>query len=184
MIDYANTKRDQNHCRSADLVDYLTGENNAPACGKCDLCSPTHAQLPWRSDVRLYGERLEVDVRMAILGTIRDHNSVYGRRTIERILLGQDFIRIDGQMKQLSAAARSSDHFEELKDRKVSQDHLRLTMNALIEGGYLQEVEKSWRGKDEVQNTYQAVSLTQKGRDALAGGIDLPQTPTSEGKKA
>ena len=184
MIDYANTKRDQNHCRSADLVDYLTGENNAPACGKCDLCSPTYAQLPWRSDVRLYGERLEVDVRMAILGTIRDHNSVYGRRTIERILLGQDSIRIDGQMKQLSAAARSSDHFEELKDRKISQDHLRLTMNALIEGGYLQEVEKSWRGKDAVQNTYQAVSLTQKGRDALAGGIDLPQTPTSEGKKA
>jgi len=87
-------------------------------------------------------------------------------------------------MKQLSAAAHSSDHFEELKDRKVSQDHLRLTMNALIEGGYLQEVEKSWRGKDAVQNTYQAVSLTQKGRDALAGGIDLPQTPTSEGKKA
>ncbi len=178
MIDYIHLRKDQNRCRSAELINYLTGKNDAPFCGKCNLCSPTDTQLPWRSDVRLYGERLEVDVRLAVLGAVRDHDGIYGRGTIGRILLGQDVLRIDGQLKQLSAAARSSDHFEELKERKISSDHLHLTIDALIEGGFLRLQEKSWRGNDQQQHTYHALSLTQKGRDALAGGIDLPQAAT------
>src|SRR5260370_34382856 len=79
MLDYIRLRRDQNRCRSAELINYLTGENNAPTCGKCDLCSPKNTELPWKPNVRLYGERLEVDVRLAVLGTIRDHNGVYGR---------------------------------------------------------------------------------------------------------
>jgi len=91
------------------------------------------------------------------------------------MLLGNDYGRVDGQMKSLiSASARNSDHFEELKDRKVNPDHLRSTIDALIEGGYLQSVEKNWRGKDEEQKVYQALTITQKGRDALAGGVGLP----------
>ena len=176
MLDYIRLRRDQNRCRSAELINYLTGDNNAPTCGKCDLCSPNNPDLPWKPDVRLYGERLEVDVRMVVLGTIRDHNGVYGHSTIERILLGSPPMRIDGQMKPLSASARSSDHFEELKDRKVSKDHLRRTIDALLEAGLLQLIEKPWQSKDETRNTYQALSITQKGRDALAGGIDLPTT--------
>jgi hypothetical protein len=89
-------------------------------------------------------------------------------------------MRIDGQMKPLSASARSSDHFEELKDRKVNKDHLRRTIDALIEAGLLQLVEKHWQRKDETHNTYQAVSITQKGRDALAGGVDLPAADKTE----
>jgi ATP-dependent DNA helicase RecQ len=180
MLDYIWLKREQNSCRSADLINYLTGENKAQPCGKCDLCSPTYAQLPWNPNVRLYGERLEVDVRQTVLGTIRDHNGVYGRGTIERMLLGSPGVRIDGQMKPLSASARSSDHYEELKDRKISHDHLRRTIDALIEAGLLQLTEKSWINKDQTRNTYQALSLTQKGRDALAAGITLPVTNTSE----
>jgi len=180
MLDYIRLRRDQNRCRSAELINYLTGENNAPTCGKCDLCSPKNTELPWKPNLRLYGERLEVDVHQAVLGTIRDHNGVYGRSTIERMLLGSPPVRIDGQMKPLSASARSSDHFEELKDRKVSKDHLRRTIDALIEAGLLQLVEKHWQRKDETRNTYQAVSLTQKGRDALAGGVDLPAANKTE----
>ncbi len=176
MIDFTKLKREQNRCRSAELINYLTGEDNTPACGKCDLCSPTNAQLPWNPGVRLYGEHIEVDVRMAVLGTIREHNGVYARGTIERMLLGPEFMRINGQMKPISASVRSSDHFEELKDRKISKDHLQRTIDALVEGGYLQLVEKSWRGKDESNNVYQALSITQRGRDALASGTDLPNT--------
>jgi ATP-dependent DNA helicase RecQ len=184
MIDYAKLKREQNRCRSAELIDYLTGEHNTPTCGKCDLCSPTSEQLPWQPNVRLYGERLEVDARLAILGAVRDHNSVYGRSTLEKMLLGQDSVRIAGQTNRLPASARSSDHFAALKGRKISRDHLQLTVKALIEGGYLQLEEKSWRGNDEARTTYQALSITQKGRDALAGGMPLPETAQIEVQKA
>jgi hypothetical protein len=91
-------------------------------------------------------------------------------------------MRIDGQLKPLSVSARSSDHFEELKDRKVSKDHLRRTIDALIEAGLLHLVEKHWQGKDETRNTYQAVAITQKGRDALAGGVELPAANQTEVK--
>jgi ATP-dependent DNA helicase RecQ len=183
MIDYLDLKQNQNRCRSVELIYYLTGEADIPACGKCDLCSQTSIGLPWEPDMRLYGERLEVDVRLTVLGAVRDHNGIYSRGTIERILLGKDRGRIEGQTKQLlSASARSSDHFRELEDRKISPDHLRLTVDALIEGGYLQLIEKNWRGNGEEQKTYQAVSITQKGRDALAGGVNLPHaSDKSEG---
>jgi ATP-dependent DNA helicase RecQ len=178
MIDYIDLKKDRNHCRSAELINYLTGETTAPSCGKCDLCSPTYAQLPWNPSVRLYGEQLEVDARLTVLGTIRDHNGIYGQGTIERILLGITFLSINGQQKPLSAAARSSDHFEELKDRKITRDHLKRTIESLIEGGYLQSIEKNLR--NETQTTYQALAITPKGRDALSGGIPLPTTNKTE----
>jgi hypothetical protein len=42
---------------------------------------------------------------------------------------------------------------------------------------YLQLVERALRGGG---GTYTAVAITQKGRDALAGGIDLPALQESE----
>ena len=73
--------------------------------------------------------------------------------------------------------ARASDHFGELEGIGVKPDHVRRALDALIEGGYLQLVERTLRGSGE---TYPAVKITQKGRDALAGGIDLPALQESE----
>ena len=59
----------------------------------------------------------------------------------------------------------------------VKADQARRAHDALIERGYLQLVERPLRGSD---GTYLAVKITQKGRDALASGIDLPPLQESE----
>ncbi len=74
--------------------------------------------------------------------------------------------------------ARSSDHFGELEGTGIKDDHVRRALDSLIESGYLQLVERSF---GDTGNTYQAVKITQKGRDALAGGIDLPTSQDTEG---
>ncbi len=77
-----------------------------------------------------------------------------------------------------SSTARSSDHFGELDGTDIKADHVRRSLDALIESGYLQEVERPFR---DMRGTYSAVKITQKGRDALAGGIDLPASQDTEG---
>ena len=47
MLNYAWLPTGQNRCRSAELIDYLTGQDSAQPCGTCDLCSPTSLDLPW-----------------------------------------------------------------------------------------------------------------------------------------
>ena len=79
MLNYIKLRPGQQRCRSAALINYLTGCDDAPLCGKCDLCSPTSEHLPWDPGVRLYGERLAVDIRLALLGAVRDHNGVFGK---------------------------------------------------------------------------------------------------------
>ena len=79
---------------------------------------------------------------------------------------------------KLSPTARASDHFGELEGSNVKADHVRRALDALIESGCLQLVERPLRGKNE---TYSAVKITQKGRDALAGGVDFPALQESEG---
>ena len=88
MLDYVHLRPGQGRCRSAHLVNYLTGRSDTPPCGKCDLCSPTSESLPWDPGVRLYGQPVAVDVRLAILGAVRDHDGWFGRWTVERMLLG------------------------------------------------------------------------------------------------
>ncbi|GCE12487.1 RecQ family ATP-dependent DNA helicase [Tengunoibacter tsumagoiensis] len=171
MVAYIKLKRDQNRCRSAELINYLTGQEDTPTCGKCDLCSPTDTDLPWDPASRLAGEQLSIDARLSVLSAVRDHNGIFGRNKIERILLGKGFMRFGDRNDSLSAAARASEHYEELKDKGISQDYLRLIVDALIEGGYLQSITKKWRSEDK---TYLALAITQRGKDALAGGIGLP----------
>lgn len=48
---------------------------------------------------------------------------------------------------------------------------MRRTLESLIEGGYLS---LSGRTFCAASTTYVAVAITQKGRDALAGGVALP----------
>jgi hypothetical protein len=113
-----------------------------------------------------------------ILGAIKDHNTIFGKWAVEKMLLGIPQTTFQGHVRQLSPTARSSDHFGEFEGSGVKADHVRRALDALIEGGYLQLVERPLRG---INGTYAAVKLTQKGRDALAGGVDLPAFQESEG---
>jgi ATP-dependent DNA helicase RecQ len=177
MLDYAWLRVGTNRCRSAELISYLTGQEAVPPCGTCDLCSPTRLDLPWDPGRRFYGEKEKaaIDVRLAILGAVRDHNGIFGKSTIEKMLLGIPMTKIEGKNRPLPRAARASDHFGELENKKSTADQVRLSFKALIEGGYLQLVEKCWRSADTERPPYQAVAITSKGRDALAGGVELPE---------
>ncbi len=172
MLDYIKLRPGQKRCRSAALINYLTGRDDAPLCGKCDLCSPTNEHLPWDPGIRLYGEPLSVDIRLAVLGAVRDHNGIFAKRTIEKMLLGIPQTNVKGEIFRLSAAARASDHFGELDGTGAKADRVQRTIDVLIEGGYLRLTERTIRAKGV---TYTAVSITQRGRDALAGGVDLPE---------
>jgi hypothetical protein len=172
MLDYVTLRPGQGRCRSAYLVNCLTGGVAAPRCGQCDLCSPTGEHLPWDPGVRLYGEPLQVDPRLALLGAVRDHDGWFGRWTLEKMLLGIPQTTYHGQVQKLSPSALASDHFGMLDGMGIDTERLRRTLDVLIEGGYVQWHERLHRGAG---TTYLAVALTQKGRDALAGGVDLPE---------
>ncbi len=169
MLEYIRLQPGQGRCRSATLVNYLTGQNDTPPCGKCDLCSPTQEDLPWDISVHFYGEPLRVDPALAILGAVRDHNGWLSRWAIEKMLLGIPQTTFEGKPRPIPPTARASDHFSELSGS--NGERVKRTMNALIEGGYLQLTEREYRSK-EIR--YSAVSITRKGRDALAGGVALP----------
>ncbi len=173
MLDYIKLRPGQNRCRGAALINYLTGRDDAPLCGKCDLCSPTSEHLPWDPGIRLYGEPLPIDVRLTALGAVRDHNGYFAARTIEKMLLGIPQTNVKGgQVYPLSPAARASGHFGELDGLGIKAERVQRTIEALIEGGFLQLSERTIRAKGI---TYTAVSVTQRGRDALAGGVELPE---------
>lgn len=174
MLEYIWLAVGQNRCRSAELIDYLTGQRTELLCGKCDLCSPTRADLPWDPGRRIYGEKARVDTRLTLLGAVRDHNGVFGKRTIVRMLLGIPFAMVGGTRQLLSSAARASDHFGVLEGKGLNADRLQLVQEALIEGGYLQLIERNWHGANASLSSYQAVAITPHGRDALAGGCELP----------
>lgn len=170
ILEYIHLRAGQSRCRSAYLVNYLTGENTAIPCGKCDLCSPTDENLPWRTDLFIAAEPLRSDPRLVILGVVKDHNYIFGKWTIEKMVLGVPQTTFQGKEQKLSPMARASDHYGELEGSGVKPDHVRRALEGLIEAGYLQIAERAlYTG-----GTYSAVKITQKGRDALAGGIDLP----------
>lgn len=175
MLDYVGL-HGGTACRSAYVINYLTGRHDAPRCGTCDLCSSTNEHLPWDPGVRLYGEPLRVDPYLAILAAIRDHNGWFGRWAVEKMLLGIPVVTFNGKKTQLSQSARSSDHFGDLKDAGCSDAVVRGALSALIEAGYLHLIERPRRDGQ----SYNAVSITQKGRDALAGGVPLPGTGSPE----
>lgn len=176
MLDYIHLSPGGGRCRSAFLVNYLTGRDDTPPCGTCDLCSPTGVDLPWDASVRLYGPSLPIDIRLTILGTVRDHNGWFGRWTIEKMLLGIPQTRYQRKVRQISPTARASDHFGELDGSGASAEQVRRTIDVLVEGGYLERFDRTNR---KTGSPYSAIAITQKGRDALAGGISLPEfTPT------
>ena len=143
-------------------MNYLTGRSDTPPCGKCDLCSPTSESLPWDPGVRLYGQPLAVDVRLAILGAVRDHDGWFGRWTIERMLLGIPQTNTQEGTMKLSPSALASDHYGELQGSGADAERVRRTIDVLVEGGFLRLQERQHRAS---RNVYHALGITPKGRD-------------------
>ncbi len=172
MLDYVQLRPGQGRCRSAHLVNYLTGRGDTPPCGKCDLCSPTSESLPWDPGVRLYGQPVAVDVRLAVLGAVRDHDGWFGRWTVERMLLGIPQTNTQGGAMKLPPAALASDHYGELQGSGADVERVRRTIDVLVEGGFLRLQERQHRAS---RNVYHALGIIPKGRDALAGGVEVPE---------
>jgi hypothetical protein len=124
--------------------------------------------------VRLYGQPAAVDLRQAVLEAVRDHDGWFGRWTLERMLLGIPQTRHQGQTLRLAATALASDHFAALQGSGATPDQVRRTVDVLVEAGFLQSRERRFRGDEQ---SYHALALTQRGRDALAGGEELPAQP-------
>jgi ATP-dependent DNA helicase RecQ len=181
MLDFIRLRPGQGRCRSAHLVNYLTGRTDAAPCGKCDLCSPTSESLPWDPGVRLYGQPAAVDVRLAVLQAVRDHDGWFGRWTLERMLLGIPQTSHQGEVRRLATTALVSDHYNELQGSGATLEQVRRTVDVLVEGGYVSLCERPFHGGGQ---SYQALGLTAKGRDALAGGEELPEYPGAEASPA
>jgi hypothetical protein len=169
MIRYAQMRSDAGHCRAAFLIDHLTGASGSPRCGVCDLCAPHHP-VPWSATAVADPEPLEIEPTMAILEAVRDHNGLYGASTLQKMLLGEAYGKRDGQQYQLSAYARNSEHFGALKGA-LTRARLQEYIERLIVGGPLAMLEKSRPGNEGV---YQALRLTDRGRDILAGAEPIP----------
>jgi len=107
---------------------------------------------------------------MAIIEAVRDHNGLYGASTLQKMLLGEAYGKRDGQQYQLSAYARNSEHFGTLKGA-LTRARLQEYIERLIAGGQLARLEKSRPGNEGV---YQALRLTDRGLDILAGAEPIP----------
>jgi ATP-dependent DNA helicase RecQ len=167
MIRYAEMNTSSGRCRAAFLVDYLSGDKSTPRCGKCDLCAPEYP-VPWSLADVVAPEPLQVEPTLAILEAVRDHNGLYGRNTIIKMLLGE----ARGQGYELSAYARNSEHFGVLKGRLKRAD-LENYLDRLTANNYLGIADKSRPGGE---GFYQAVLLIPRGRDVLAGAASIPET--------
>ncbi len=172
MLAYIRLQSGQGRCRAAYLVNYLTGRDDTPPCGRCDLCSPSSQGLPWDPSVRFYSEpEQKVDPYLTILEAVRDHDAYFGRWALEKMLLGIPRTTYSGQQRELAPTARASDHFGVLEDTGIDGNRVRAALEALIESDYLQLVERTHRRSG---TPYPSVGITRKGRDALAGGAPLP----------
>jgi len=175
IIRFAGLSRDQGSCRAAFLVDYLTrgGDTGSLAerhykCGKCDLCSPDYP-LPWSTAAVVAPEPLEVAPAMAVLEVVRDHEARSSINTLLKILLGEAVGVRNGERYNLSSYALNSSHFGTLKG-KLTREKLRSNIDVLIVAGCLAVVEREL----PTGNRFQALRLTDRGRDILAGAVAIP----------
>jgi hypothetical protein len=126
--------------------------------------------VPWSVVAIADPESLEIEPTMAILETVRDHDGFYGMGTLQKMLLGEAFGRSDGTRYQLSAYARNSEHFGTLRG-VITRQKLQEHFDRLIAGGQIATIEKD---RPDYAGTYQALRLTNRGRDILAGAAPIP----------
>ena len=193
MLDYVHLRPGQGHCRGAYLVNYLTGRSDTPPCGKCDLCSPTSESLPWDPGVRLYGLPLGVDVRLAVLVWVRDHDGGSAAGAVERMLLGIPQTNAQGGTIRLApsalrtvtvttAAGENSgvpfrrtldgkieepvnDHGEKLKLSLIDENLFKIADNICEDPKKIGQINKALKGGRELVSPAEEVS---------------PQTPAAE----
>jgi ATP-dependent DNA helicase RecQ len=183
MLRYIHLPGDQ--CRRAFLENYLSGRGDAVPCGVCDHCAPSYS-LPWND--RLVEANIEhhpsnqqercYEVAMTVLEALRDHNGNFGINTVMKMLLGQPYGQtLDGAQYRLPSTASSSDHFGALKHQGVKDAFLREEINSLVAHNYatFETRVRKGKSKNETNSTdaYQVLVLTPRGRDVLAGELDL-----------
>ena len=183
MLDYVHLPA--GHCRRAFLENYLSGQQDASSCGKCDHCAPSF-RLPWSDQLveanirRRPPERQErrLDAALIVLEAIRDHNGYLSQNTCVKMLLGEGFgQRRDGTKYTLQPTARNSEHFGALKNFSIKEGLLREIIQHTIASGYLSLTTRGVGGQTSGvavnEGLYQALSLTSLGRDVLAGEMNL-----------
>lgn len=141
--------------------------------------------MPWNEqivDANVYirdqaQQEYAIDVAMAILEALRDHNGYFSQNTLIKMLLGEAFGQAsDGKKYLLNPTARNSEHFGALKNQHIKEQHLRNEIQRLIEEhGYivLEERRKPEQKNTSSQEMYQCLSLSTTGRDILAGEVSL-----------
>lgn len=169
MIEYAGLSGG-NACRGSFIIEHLSGEPAEERCGICDLCSPNYP-IPWDATVTITAEPVQVDPAMAVLEAVRDHNGWFGASTLQKMLLGEAQGIAGGQRYMISPSARNSDHWEALKG-KCDRDGLQRVFDYLSEHGFIATQSKARRDG----GMYEAVVLTNLGRDVLAGQRELETT--------
>jgi hypothetical protein len=169
MIHYAELRDGSVRCRAAHLADYLTGSHSSWRCGLCDLCAPAHP-VPWSPIATVDPEPLQIEPTLAILEAVRDHDNLYGAGTLKKILLGETYGMGEQGRYSISAYARNSEHFGILRGA-IAAERLQQHFDRLIGGRQLEVAERS---RASGGGTYQAVRLTNMGRDILAGAVPIP----------
>src|SRR5258707_11156777 len=115
---------------------------------------------------------------MIILEALRDHNGSFSQNKFIKMLLGEGYRqKRDGTTYALTPAARNSEHFGELKYRRVKEKHIRDEIQHLVEHGYTVLEIRTKPDRDAAvgseDNTYTVLTLTSSGRDVLAGELNL-----------
>jgi ATP-dependent DNA helicase RecQ len=181
MLDYIHQSQDS--CQRLFIENYLSGHKNTTPCGKCGHCAPSY-DVPWNEQIidanvfwKTSGQQeYAIDVTMAILEALRDHNGYFSQNTLIKMLLGEAFGQTgDGTKYPLNPIARNSEHFGALKNRRLKELLLRNEIQRLIENGYVVREQRSKPGQKSTssQETYQSLGLSPTGRDVLAGEISL-----------
>jgi len=184
MLDYIHQPQDS--CQRLFIENYLSGREDSVLCGKCGHCAPSY-DLPWNeqmvdANVHLRApmqQEYTIDLAMAILEALCDHNGYFSQKTLIKMLLGEAFGQTsDGRKYLLNPTARSSEHFGALKNQRIKEPHLRHEIQHLIEHGYivLEQRRKLGQENSPSEETYQCLSLSPTGRDVLAGEVSLRVT--------
>lgn len=168
-------------CLAAFIEQYLLGTADILPCGKCGYCAPRYP-VPWNEllveanieHLHAVQQVSQTDIALIILSALRDHHGYFSQNTLIKMLLGETFGRSSsGTRYQISALARQSEHFGELKKYAVKEQHIHDEILRLSAKGYILSEERLRPGAQEGQRPVQYIclGLSPTGKDFLAGEI-------------